>query len=121
GSALIIISYLTLPLMVTINFFAILLMVIILTMGEILYMPFTNTYVAKHAPASRRGEYLGLLSSSYSFAFVITPLVGFGVAEHYGYGVATYVCCGLALVGWGILSRVNILRQRKEGTAVSVQ
>jgi predicted MFS family arabinose efflux permease len=121
GSALIIFSYLTLPLMVTISFWAILAMVLILTMGEILYMPFTNTYVAKHAPAARRGEYLGLLSSSYSFAFVITPLVGFGVAEHYGYGVATYVCCGLALGGWAILSRVNILRERKEGTVVSIQ
>jgi predicted MFS family arabinose efflux permease len=121
GSGLIIFSYLTLPLMVSISFLAILMMVLILTMGEILYMPFTNTYVAKHAPASRRGEYLGLLSSSYSFAFVITPLIGFGVAEQYGYGAATYVCCGLALVGWAILSRVNILRERKEGTVVSVQ
>jgi len=121
GSGLIIFSYLTLPLMVSISFLAILMMVLILTMGEILYMPFTNTYVAKHAPASRRGEYLGLLSSSYSFAFVITPLIGFGVAEQYGYGAATYVCCGLALVGWAILSRVNIIRERKEGTVVSVQ
>ncbi|WP_020568448.1 MFS transporter [Neolewinella persica] len=121
GSGLIVFAYLTLPLMVSISFFAILVMVLILTMGEILYMPFTNTYVARHAPAARRGEYLGLLSSSYSFAFVITPLIGFGVAEHYGYGVATYACCGLALIGWAILSRVNILRERKMGAVVSVQ
>ncbi|MFT5998096.1 MAG: putative MFS family arabinose efflux permease [Neolewinella sp.] len=121
GAALIIFAYLTLPWMVTINFFAILIMVLILTMGEILYMPFTNTYVAKHSPPARRGEYLGLLSSSYSLAFVLGPLIGFGVAEHYGYGVATYVCCGLAIGGWAILSQVNILREKKEGAALSLQ
>lgn len=112
GSGLIIFAYLMLPLIVTISFFAILVMVLTLTMGEILYMPFTNTYVSKHAPAARRGEYLGLLSASYSAAFVLSPLVGFGVAEHYGYGAATYACCGIALLGFGILSRVNILRER---------
>lgn len=115
GSGLIIVAYLTLPLVLTISYVALVLMMLLLTMGEILYMPFTNTYVSKHAPPARRGEYLGLLSASYSAAFVISPLVGFGVAEHYGYGAATYVCCGIALLGWGLLSRVNVLRERAAG------
>lgn len=110
GSLLIIVSYLMLPALVSISFLALLFMVMVLTVGEILYMPFTNTYVAKHSPDARRGEYLGLLSASYSAAFVLTPLIGFGVAELYGYGAATFVCCGIALVGWLVLSRVNILR-----------
>lgn len=120
GAALIIAAYLTLPLMVTMGFAAVLTMVLILTMGEILYMPFTNTYVAKHAPSARRGEYLGLLSASYSLAFVLSPLIGFGVAEHYGYGAATLVCCGLAMAGWGMLSRVNILRERTINAAFPI-
>jgi len=112
GSLLIIIAYLLLPALVSVNFLAVLLMVMLLTVGEILYMPFTNTYVAKHSPTARRGEYLGLLSASYSAAFVFTPLVGFGVAEHYGYGAATLVCCGIALLGWLVLSRVEVLRNK---------
>jgi len=110
GSLLIVVSYLILPALVSISFIALLFMIMVLTVGEILYMPFTNTYVAKHSPDARRGEYLGLLSASYSAAFVLTPLVGFWVAEHYGYGAATFVCCGIAGVGWLVLSRVNVLR-----------
>jgi len=110
GSGLIILSYFLLPGIVTLGFLAVLGMVMILTIGEILYMPFTNTYVSTHSPPARRGEYLGLLSASYSAAFVLTPLVGFGVAEWYGYGAATFTCCAFAGLGWLLLSRVNILR-----------
>ena len=119
GSGLILLSYLLLPGIVALGFLAVLGMVMVLTVGEILYMPFTNTYVSTYAPPARRGEYLGLLSASYSAAFVFTPLVGFRVAEWYGYGVATFVCCACAGLGWLLLSRVNHLREagtEKPGT-----
>jgi len=121
GSMLIIASYLILPVVIPIGYLALNLMIMLLTVGEIFYMPFTNTYVARHAPPERRGEYLGLLSASYSAAFVLGPVIGFGVADSYGYGVATYVCCGAALLGWLLLSRVNILRERGESTTPSAR
>ncbi len=111
GAALIITAYLTLPWVITIGYLPLVLMILLLTMGEILYMPFTNTYVARYAPPARRGEYLGLLSASYSAAFVLGPLLGFGVAGHYGYGIATLTCCAVAMVGWALLSRINLLRE----------
>ncbi len=111
GSGLIILSYFVLPAVVTLGFLAVLGMVMVLTVGEILYMPFTNTYVSTHSPPARRGEYLGVLSASYSAAFVLTPLIGFRVAEWYGYGAATLTCCAFAGVGWLVLSRVNLIRK----------
>jgi predicted MFS family arabinose efflux permease len=111
GSGLITLSYFILPAIITLGFLAVLGMVMILTVGEILYMPFTNTYVSTHSPPARRGEYLGLLSASYSAAFVLTPLVGFRVAEWYGYGAATFTCCAFAGIGWLVLARVNRLRE----------
>ncbi|MEM1358055.1 MAG: MFS transporter [Bacteroidota bacterium] len=121
GSALIIISYLILPGALTIGYAALVAMVMVLTVGEILYMPFTNTYVTTHAPLARRGEYLGLLSASYSAAFVLGPLVGFGVAEHYGYAVATFVCCGIATLGWVVLTRVNRMRLNGKNAKLSTR
>lgn len=112
GSALICGSFLLLPFALSIGYLAVLGMVILLTVGEIFYMPFTNTYVSTHAPAARRGEYLGLLSASYSAAFVLCPLIAFRVAASYGYGAATFVCCGFALIGWLVLTQVNILREK---------
>jgi len=111
GTILIIVAYLMLPLALTISYLALMVMILILTVGEILYMPFTNTYVSTYAPPARRGEYLGLLSSSYSAAFVLCPLIGFGVAEKYGYAASTFVCCGIAVVGWLVLTQVNRIQE----------
>lgn len=113
GAALIAVSYLLLPPALEVGYLAVLAMVILLTIGEIFYMPFTNTYVSTYAPLARRGEYLGLLSASYSAAFVLCPLISFSVAEEYGYTAATFVCCACAGLGWLLLTRVNGLRRAK--------
>lgn len=111
GSGLIAGAFALLPLALAMNYAAVMFVVILLTMGEIFYMPFTNTYVSTWAPPARRGEYLGVLSASYSTAFVLCPLINFTVAERYGYAAATFVCCGLAVVGWLLLTRINSLRE----------
>ena len=114
GAALIIGAFgLVIP-AIPLGFWALVGMIMVLTVGEMLYMPFTNTFVSTHAPAARRGEYLGLLSASYSAAFVLTPLIGFAVAERSGYAAATLACCGVAVAGWLVLSIVNKLRKARE-------
>ncbi|MEM6771932.1 MAG: MFS transporter, partial [Bacteroidota bacterium] len=113
GSTLIAGSFLFLPLAVTVGFSAVLVVVLVLTIGEIFYMPFTNTYVSTYAPVERRGEYLGVLSASYSAAFVLCPLISFGIAAEYGYAAAIMACCGFAALGWLLLTRVNAIRSAK--------
>lgn len=119
GSALIAGSFLLLPASLGVGYLAVLAMVIMLTIGEIFYMPFTNTYVSTYAPLARRGEYLGLLSASYSAAFVLCPLLAFGIAAQYGYAAATFACCGFAFLGWLLLTRVNRLREKGEANRPS--
>lgn len=117
GGLLIAVGYLLLPAGVSTGFVVLFIMMIFLTIGEILYMPFTNTYVSEHAPPKRRGEYLGMLSASYSAAFVLAPLIGFGIAENRGYATATFACCGIAAVGCLLLSRVNTIREKATPSA----
>ncbi|MFT7121601.1 MAG: putative MFS family arabinose efflux permease [Neolewinella sp.] len=119
GAALIAGSFLLLPASLEIGYVAVLGMVIILTIGEIFYMPFTNTYVSTYAPLARRGEYLGLLSASYSAAFVLCPLITFYIAEYYGYTEATIACVGIAAIGWLILTRINAVRERSTNATPS--
>jgi predicted MFS family arabinose efflux permease len=103
GSALIVISYFILPLAVTIGMAGIALFTVILTVGEMLYMPFGNTFVAQHAPPARRGEYLGILSASYSLAFVLSPLLGLNAAEWIGFDAATYLVAAGGGIGFLLL------------------
>lgn len=115
GAALMTLSFFILPATLNVGYLAVLAMVLILTIGEIFYMPFTNTYVSTYAPLARRGEYLGLLSASYSAAFVLCPLISFSVAGTYGYAAATFVCCGFSVLGWLLLTKVDGLRKMVSG------
>lgn len=103
GSGLVVGSYFFLPTAISLGLVALGLFTILLTFGEILYMPFMSTYVAQRAPLARRGEYLGLLSASYSLAFVCSPLLGLNVAEWLGFAPSTYLIASLGLVGTGLV------------------
>ena len=121
GGGLIMLSFGLIPLALPLGFVALCACVVLLTFGEITYMPLTSTYVSKFAPAARRGEYLGVLSASYSLAFIFAQLVGFGVADKYGFGTATYVLCAAAGAGVLVLSRVNGVRNRGDDPLTSVR
>ena len=113
GGSLIVAGYYLLPLAVTVNFGLIIGWIVLITLGEILFMPFTSTYVAKHAPPARRGEYLGVLSASYSLAFILTPVIGFWLAERFGYVVSLYTVSSFALVGMLLLLLVDRTRMAR--------
>lgn len=118
GSALIVISYFMLPLAVTLGMAGIALFTVILTVGEMLYMPFGNTFVAQHAPPVRRGEYLGMLSASYSLSFVLSPLLGLNAAEWIGFDGATYLLAtgggiGFLMLWW--LRQSGFAREVRRG------
>ncbi|PPK87418.1 putative MFS family arabinose efflux permease [Neolewinella xylanilytica] len=111
GTALVLAGYLILPLAVVTGYAMLVVWILLITLGEILFMPFTSTYVAKHAPPARRGEYLGLLSASFSLAFVLTPVVGFQLAEYFGYVFSIYAVSGMGIVGFLILLTVDRARE----------
>ena len=114
GTALILAGYLLLPVAVLTGYALLVVWILLITFGEILLMPFTSTYVAKHAPAARRGEYLGLLSASYSVAFVMTPVVGFQLAALLGYAVSIYAVSALGIVGFLLLLTVDKAREIRQ-------
>ena len=120
GAALLGLSFLLVPSAVALGFTALSCCVVLLSLGEIAYMPLTNTYVSKYAPAARRGEYLGVLSASYSLAFIFAQLIGFGLAEDFGYGVAIYVSCAAAGAGIGVYALADRARRGKGERPVAV-
>lgn len=121
GSLLIAGSYFFLPLAISVGIIGIALFTIILTIGEMLYMPFGSTFVAQQSPLERRGEYLGMLSASYSLAFVLSPLLGLNAAEWFGFESATYMIAAAGLVGCGFLfwlQKVGFAKEVRKGNLV---
>jgi len=54
------------------------------TFGEMILMPGSAAYAAEIAPAGRRGEYMGLYTMSFSFAFSLGPWLGARLLERHG-------------------------------------
>lgn len=57
----------------------------IMSISEILIMPFSSTVAVNRSDASNRGSYMGLNSMSYSLAFVTSPFIGMQIVELYGF------------------------------------
>ena len=69
---------------------------VVLTVGEMLSMPITNTVVAERAGAASVGRYMGAYTLAFSTAFVIGPIVGTTIYQDLG---PTVLWCGIGVVG----------------------
>ncbi|KAB2878177.1 MFS transporter [bacterium] len=82
--------------------------VVIWTFGEMIVLPTAAAYMGHIAPASRRGEYMGLYQMMFGLAFIIGPWLGLHLYEHFNAQVLW-----AAMFGIGILSTL-MMRQLRE-------
>lgn len=54
---------------------------LILTLGEMLSMPIGMAYVAQRSTTTNRGPYMGLYSTSFSVALLVSPVIGLKIYE----------------------------------------
>ena len=57
---------------------------VVLTLGEMLAMPISNTVVAERAGGGQTGRYMGIYALAFSTAFVLGPVAGTAVYERLG-------------------------------------
>jgi predicted MFS family arabinose efflux permease len=79
--------------------------VILVTLGEILAMPFMNNYWASRASAGNRGLYAGYYAMAWSLSQVLGPTGGSWIAGHWGFNALWWITTILCVIT-GILFRV---------------
>jgi predicted MFS family arabinose efflux permease len=89
--------------------FTALLSVILVTMGEILAMPFMNNYWTGRASPLNRGQYAGYYTMAWSFAQVLGPTGGTWIAGHWGFNSLWWISALICLIA-GILFRIAKLQ-----------
>ncbi|WP_411897424.1 MFS transporter [Elizabethkingia occulta] len=96
----------------------ILLSISILSVGEILVLPFMSTITALRSGKTNQGAYMGLNGMTFSISFIITPLLGTSVASDLGFNTL-WIGSGvvLALAGIAMYFVVNWLLPDKVKTA----
>lgn len=85
-------------------------MILLITLGEILAMPFMNSYWIGRAQPSNRGQYAGLYTMAWSAAQTIGPMVGAQVAEHWGFSLLFWLISLICIAAAFLFHR---MRQRQ--------
>lgn len=73
------------------------------TMGEILVLPFNNSVAINLSPTSKRGDYMSWYWMTWSLCSITGPLIGFAVADQWGFEVLWIGVLGLAIISFVIL------------------
>jgi predicted MFS family arabinose efflux permease len=79
--------------------------VILVTMGEILAMPFMNNYWASRASVHNRGQYAGYYAMAWSFSQVLGPTGGTWIAGHWGFNTLWWIAAVICVIT-GLLFRM---------------
>ncbi len=69
----------------------------LLSISEILAMPFMATITVERSDESNRGSYMGLYTISYAVAHVIAPYLGTTIIADYGFEMLWWATGGLAI------------------------
>ncbi len=71
---------------------------LVITLSEIFAMPFMMNFALSRPLAERQGQYAALYSIAFGIANITAPVVGLGIANHYGFENMFYVLILLSLV-----------------------
>jgi predicted MFS family arabinose efflux permease len=90
---------------------AAILIITIITIGEIFSMPFMNSFWIKRTSETNRGQYAAMYTIAWSVAQIAAPTLGSQVVQHKGYATLWWiipVVCLTASAGFALLgSRIN--------------
>lgn len=73
-------------------------MIFLVTFGEILSMPFMNSYWIARTQPSNRGQYAALYTMAWSAAQTLGPMGGAQIAQHWGFSNLWWITGGLCIV-----------------------
>lgn len=81
---------------------------IVMAIGEMLSMPFMNTYWVSRTREANRGQYAGLFTVSWATAQVLGPALGAGLADAWGFRALWWLIGAIAFLaaaGFWLLHR----------------
>jgi predicted MFS family arabinose efflux permease len=85
-------------------------MIVLVTFGEILSMPFMNSYWITRTQPSNRGQYAALYTMAWSAAQTLGPMGGAQLAQHAGFKVLWFVVGGLSITAAFLFWKSTIVK-----------
>lgn len=60
---------------------------LLITFGEMLIFPFSNSYALSRAPKGQEGKYMAFFTMSFSVAHIGSSKIGMDIISHFGYNI----------------------------------
>ncbi|MCB9274038.1 MAG: MFS transporter [Lewinellaceae bacterium] len=79
----------------------------LMTVGEMLSLPFIATMALDFTDDRNRGQYMALFTMTYSVAHILAPNLGLQVAEHFGFSMLWYLLMGFCVLVWFGFRRIG--------------
>lgn len=89
-----------------------------ITLGEMLSMPFMNSFMISRTTESNRGQYAGLYTVAWSVAQVIGPFTGTQIADRYGFSSLWWCIAAMSLATAGGFQYLKYRVQRNAASVV---
>lgn len=71
--------------------------IVVVTLSEILAMPFLMSHALSSSPVERQGQYAALYAMAFGMANIFAPLVGLGLADNFGFSITFNFFMGMGL------------------------
>jgi predicted MFS family arabinose efflux permease len=81
---------------------------VVMTFGEMMSMPFMNSFWIGRSKYHNRGDYAGLYTMSWSIAQITSPLLGTQLVKQFGFDALWWTCigmCGMIFLGFYYLRK----------------
>lgn len=76
---------------------------VLMSFGEMLLFPFSNSFAMEYSKRGKRGEYMALYSIAFSIAHVFSHNAGMQSIFHFGFGTTWYAMFILTIIGMALL------------------
>jgi predicted MFS family arabinose efflux permease len=91
--------------------------IVLFVIGEMVWMPTSQTIAAQLAPEATRGTYFGALAAMTGPAWTLTPFVAFQLREHAGVGSVWLLLAAVAAAGAAAGAAAVRAAERQKGLA----
>jgi len=97
--------------------------IILVTIGEILAMPFMNSFWVARTTTQNRGQYASLYTIAYSAAQVVAPTFGAQIAQHFNFNILWWLVGGISVLtvfGYQWLQRKVVEEVKTKGAVADL-
>jgi predicted MFS family arabinose efflux permease len=98
GCMLMALSFLVLNIPLANGFLIASIAMFVITAGEMLSMPFMNSYYIGRSSQTTRGQYAGMYTMAWSAAQVIGSMTGSAFADEFGFSILWYVVACMSII-----------------------